>query len=425
MTARSASASKEKRANGEGSVYTRILKSGKKRYIAAAKDINGKLCRKSFKKASEAHDHLYKMKQDRLVGRNTFAVNPKMTVTEFLEAWLSNRANLKPETRRNYQGAITNRITPEIGKLRVATITAATIENLYQKLDAKNYKAGTLNVTHAVLSSAFADGFRLNLLTHNPMEKVKKVTKRTTPTKHIPQSDAERIYAYATKDPFTHARIELGIYMGLRPGEIFGLKWEDISYPSKTITIERQVQRVKGSGLVFQSVKTGDVRTIPLSDAQIVILQRHQVNQMALAPSLRSAENLIFPNSCGNKMDPKRDHKSWKELLKAAGVKSDYTRYQMRKTAFTNLAVSGVDLRTIMEISGHKQVSTLINSYVHPTSESMRAAMDIQDQRRAQTPSIEAAERMRILREVAERHGGRVLEGISLEQLQVGGHFNA
>jgi hypothetical protein len=111
MTARSASASKEKRANGEGSVYTRILKSGKKRYIAAAKDINGKLCRKSFQKASEAHDHLYKMKQDRLVGRNTFAVNPKMTVTEFLEAWLSNRANLKPETRRNYQGAITNRIT--------------------------------------------------------------------------------------------------------------------------------------------------------------------------------------------------------------------------------------------------------------------------------------------------------------------------
>ena len=121
-------------------------------------------------------------------------------------------------------------------------------------------------------------------------------------------------------------------------------------------------------------------------------------------------------------MDPKRDHKSWKELLKAAGVKSDYTRYQMRKTAFTNLAVSGVDLRTIMEISGHKQVSTLINSYVHPTSESMRAAMDIQDQRRAQTPSIEAAERMRILREAAEKHGGRVLEGISLEQLQAGGY---
>jgi integrase len=418
MATRSASVSKQKRANGEGSVYPKILKSGKKVYIAAAKDINGKICRKTCYKVSEAYDHLYKMKQDRLLGKNTFAVNPKMTVTEFLESWLSNRANLKPETRRNYQGAITNRIAPVIGKLKVATITPATIENLYQKLDAQGYKAGTLNVTHAVLSSAFADSFRLNLLPHNPMSKVKKVTKRSTPTKHIPQADAERIYAYATKDPYTHARIELGIFMGLRPGEVFGLKWDDISYSAKTITIERQVQRVKGVGLVFQSVKTGDIRTIPLSDDQVTILQRHQVTQMALASSVASADNLVFPNSRGNKMDPKRDHKSWKELLAAAGVKTSYTRYQMRKTAFTTLATSGVDFRTIMEISGHKQVSTLINSYVHPTTESMRAALDIQDQRRSQTPSIEAAERKKALLEAAEKLGARVLEDISPEILR-------
>ena len=124
-------------------------------------------------------------------------------------------------------------------------------------------------------------------------------------------------------------------------------------------------------------------------------------------------------------MDPKRDHKSWKELLKAAGVKTDYTRYQMRKTAFTNLAVSGVDLRTIMEISGHKQVSTLINSYVHPTSESMRAAMDIQDQRRAQTPSIEESDRKRVFLEVAEQLGARVIEGLSIEILNEGGALSA
>jgi integrase len=419
MGTKLASASQEKRANGEGSVYPKILKSGKKRYIAAAKDINGKMRRSSFAKKADAYDHLYKMKQDRKVGKNTFAVNPKMTVTEFLESWLSNRANLKPETRRNYQGAIKNRITPEIGKLSVATITAATIENLYQKLDANGYKAGTLNVTHAVLASAFADAFRLNLLPHNPMDKVKKITKRTKPTKHIPQEDADRIYAYASLDPYTHARIELGIYMGLRPGEVFGLKWEDINYTAKTITIERQVQRVKGLGLVFQTVKTDEIRTIPISDDQINILQSHQVKQMALA--IQSADNLVFPNSRGNKMDPKCDHKAWKKLLKAAGLKGDYTRYQMRKTAFTNLAISGVDLRTIMEISGHKQVSTLMNSYVHATTESMKAAMEIQDTRRSQTPSIHLAERKKILEELAERHGVRILEGVSIEQIRGAG----
>ena len=416
MVTNAASASSEKRANGEGSVYPKILKSGKRRWIAAAKDINGKMRRVSFIKKADAYDHLYRMKQDRKIGKNTFAVNPKMTVTEFLESWLAKRSNLKPETRRNYQSAVTNRISPQIGKLAISTITAATIEHLYQQLERKGYKAGTLNVTHAVLSSAFADAFRLNLLLHNPMDKVKKINKRTIPTKHIPQSDAERIYAFATQDPYTHARIELGIYMGLRPGEVFGLKWEDINYKAKTITIERQVQRVKGAGLVFQSVKTGDIRTIPLSTDQITILQRHQVSQMALAVSLRSVDNLVFPNSRGSKMDPKCDHKRWKKLIVDAGVKDSYTRYQMRKTAFTNLAISGVDLRTIMEISGHKQVSTLINSYVHPTTESMKAAMEIQDQRRAQTPSMEIIERLRILVDIGDKCGVSLMEGVSLEQ---------
>jgi hypothetical protein len=124
-------------------------------------------------------------------------------------------------------------------------------------------------------------------------------------------------------------------------------------------------------------------------------------------------------------MDPKCDHKAWKKLLSISGVNTNYTRYQMRKTAFTNLAVSGVDLRTIMEISGHKQVSTLMNSYVHATTESMRAAMEIQDTRRTQTPSFEMAERKRVISEVAEKHGVSIIEGLSLDRILKGGALGA
>ena len=63
MQTKSTSVSREKRANGEGSVYPKILKSGKKRYIAAAKDINGKMRRVSFNKKSDAYDHLFQMKR--------------------------------------------------------------------------------------------------------------------------------------------------------------------------------------------------------------------------------------------------------------------------------------------------------------------------------------------------------------------------
>jgi hypothetical protein len=71
----------------------------------------------------------------------------------------------------------------------------------------------------------------------------------------------------------------------------------------------------------------------------------------------------------------------------------------MRKTAFTNLSANGVDVRTIMEMSGHSQASTLLTSYVHATSESIKNALDIQDRNR---PTAERMQSIELDREVEE-----------------------
>jgi len=65
---------------------------------------------------------------------------------------------------------------------------------------------------------------------------------------------------------------------------------------------------------------------------------------------------------------------AFKNLLKAAGV-PDCQLYQLRKTAFTTMA-GQTDLKTLMEFSGHTQVSTVIGNYVFATSESMKIAVD-------------------------------------------------
>jgi integrase len=393
---KSANGAKDKRANGEGSIY---WDQSKKRWIGAAYDINGKLRRKSCLKRSEAEDFCHDQKKARSLGTSTFATNPKMKVSEFLDLWLATRGSIKPETRRNYETAIKNWISPHIGKFLVSAIRPATIENLYQKLDDAGFKAGTTNVVHAVLSKAFSDAVRLGELPVNPMDRVQKLTRKSVASKYIPKNDEIRIYAEATKNPFTHARIEIGLVMGLRPGEVLGLKWSDIDWNQKTLTIERQVQRVKSKGLVFQTSKTGKIRTLHLSDAQVEILLIHRYDQDSKKGAWIEDEDLLFPNSVGKKQDPKADHKAWKALLKTAGVKADYTRYQMRKTAFTNLSASGVDVRTIMEISGHSQASTLLASYVHATSESVKNALSVQDKNR---PTVEMLKGIEIDRQLEE-----------------------
>ena len=87
--------------------------------------------------------------------------------------------------------------------------------------------------------------------------------------------------------------------------------------------------------------------------------------------------DLVFPNSLGKPQDEKADRNAFKKLLKNAGT-PNYELYQLRKTAFTAMA-SQTDLKTLMEFTGHTQVSTVLGSYVFATSESMAKAVNGMD----------------------------------------------
>ena len=189
------------------------------------------------------------------------------------------------------------------------------------------------------------------------------------------------------KNPNTHARIEIGLMIGLRPGEVLGLRWDDLNFENQTLTIERQVQRGAAGSLEFQSVKQGQVRTVPLTDSQIKILLAHKRNQALCKENWTIDENLIFPNSKGGKLDEKKHRARIKKLPKAAGV-PDYQLYQLEKTAFTNMAQQ-TDVRTLQAFSGHSQVSTLMGSYVFTTEQSMLKAISGMDKLRPREKSLD------------------------------------
>lgn len=168
--------------------------------------------------------------------------------------------------------------------------------------------------------------------------------------------------------------------LGLRPGEALGLKWSDLNPDECTLLIERQVQRAKGQGLVLKPVKQKTARTLKISNETTQILLKHKRHQSLNKAKWTEDINLIFPNTVGKLGDEKSDRLNFKKLLKAACV-PDYQLYQLRKTAFTAMA-GQTDLKTLMEFSGHSQVSTVIGNYVFATSESMKNAVNGMDQLR-------------------------------------------
>jgi integrase len=304
-----------------------------------------------------------------------------MTVKEFLLGWVEAKyGEDQLSTKRFYRNAIVNHIAPALGNIKAANLTSKSIEQLLRDMAAQNYGAGTIKAVRAALSAAYSDAKRHGDLIRNPVENVRMPNVQTIPTTNIPRDDWEKIYIAATADPYMHARIEIAGTWGLRPGEALGLKWSDLDVEKKTLRIARQIQRVKGKGLVVKSVKQKKERVIYISETAISILQTHRRFQSLQKASWSSDEDLIFPNSLGKPLDEKADRNRFKKLTKLAAT-PDYELYQLRKTAFTAMA-SQTDLKTLMEFSGHTQVSTVMGSYVFATTESMKKAIIELDKQR-------------------------------------------
>ena len=369
---------KPKRANGRGSIYQITKPNGRKVWKAAIKDINGKLRTKNFTKLSEAEDWVAEQRRARDLGENTYATNPKMTVAEFLVGWANTQYGPDQEsTQRSYLSVIKNHIAPAIGKIKAAELNTKTVESLLRDMHANGLGAGTIRITRAALSAAYNDAVRLGDLVRNPVLNTKMPNVTAKVTKPLPRNDWEKVYLEAMKNPRMHARIEIAGMLGLRPGEALGLKWSDLNADECTLLIERQLQRAKGKGLMLKAVKQKTVRTLRISPETVRILLVHKRHQALNKARWLEDNDLIFPNTIGKLGDEKSDRLAFKNLLIAAGV-PDCQLYQLRKTAFTALA-GQTDLKTLMEFSGHTQVSTVIGNYVFATSDSMQAAIQRMD----------------------------------------------
>jgi integrase len=275
---------------------------------------------------------------------------------------------------------IKNHIDPAIGKIKAAEFNTKIVENLFRDMHANGFGAGTIRITRAALSAAYNDAVRLGDLVRNPVRNTKMPNVTAKSTKPLPRADWEKVYLEATKDPRMHARIEVAGMLGLRPGEALGLKWSDLNVDECTLLVERQVQRANGKGLVLKEVKQKTVRTLKISQTTVQILLSYKRHQSLNKAKWIEVNDFIFPNTVGRLDDEKSDRLAFKKLLNSAGV-PDYHLYQLRKTAFTNMA-SQTDLKTLMEFSGHTQVSTIMGSYVFATPESMTHALNRLDRLR-------------------------------------------
>jgi integrase len=297
-----------------------------------------------------------------------------LTVEKYMDRWLEAiRGNVRPGTFKPYEAITRLHIKPTLGSTKLDKLNAMQLEKLYrQKLDA-GLSPRRVRYIHVTIRKALKDAVRLQLLARNvadaaiPPRQVKSEIEPLT-------QDEMRTLLEASRGDRLHALYVLATTTGMRQGELIGLQWKDVDLDAGTLRVNRSVYE----GVVSPPKTNAGRRTIRLSKLAVSALKQHRID--AATRSERISE-WVFPNASGTPIGHQNLHnRSWKPLLKRAGLPHSVRFHDLRHSCISLLLAKGVPVKVVSEMAGHADISVTLSVYGHVLPDMQGTAADGMDE---------------------------------------------
>ncbi|MCW8220083.1 site-specific integrase [Streptomyces griseolus] len=183
----------------------------------------------------------------------------------------------------------------------------------------------------------------------------------------------------ARRDPLYTAFV-LAVALGLRRGEVLGLRWSDIDLGRRTLTVRNQIQRVQKE-LYADSTKNRRTRAIPVPLMCVAPLRWQRLRQAKQRHDAGRAwqdSDYVFTTRTGRTIEPRNLSRSFERITEDAGLRR-IRLHDARHGCATLLFAAGVPARVVMEILGHSQIAVTMNIYTYVSDDHRREAMGHMD----------------------------------------------
>ncbi|WP_455771211.1 tyrosine-type recombinase/integrase [Streptomyces griseus] len=370
----------KRRPNGGGTVTRR--KDGRYQGAAYVTNTDGHRVRKFVYGSTydEAAEKLGKLQGQE---RNGVPVPSRTwSLGEWLAYWLEHivKPNREHNTYVKYESKVRLYLVPHLGKKPLARLTPAQLRSFMAELKRTEVPPAARFEVLRVLRNALNRAVREELLTRNVAELVDmpKVTKKEAK----PWNAREAItFLRSARAHRLYAACVLVLVLGLRRSEVLGLRWQDIDFDQRQFTPLKQVQRVKGVGLVLKDLKTESSHAVlPLPEFCARALEERRelqdLEQRIVGDgwSQEPGQDLIFSSERGGLIDPVGFSRSFNALVKRAGVRRITVRLA-RHTCGTLLAFLKVHPKVAQAILRHSQISMTMDVYTHVVGDGEREAV--------------------------------------------------
>jgi integrase len=224
--------------------------------------------------------------------------------------------------------------------------------------DHKEWSNGTRNRYKATLSKAYSLALKDGLVSTNPARLAEHWKETQTKERCLTDDEEKRIRSAILKICPKHlSAFEVAMNTGMRQGEQFTLRWDNLDMDSRTIFLS--------------NTKNGKNRFIDMNDTVFDAFEKLKENP--------PADGGVFPSD-RFKSSIRHPRKWWTQVLKEARV-ANARWHDIRHTFISRLVLAGVDLRTVQALSGHEDLS-MLTRYAHLTRAHTKAAVSLLDKKR-------------------------------------------
>lgn len=336
---------------------------------------------KTMKEAKQAERNLLLDVEENGLSSNQSDGFQDPTFEELAQLWLENyKTTVKPSTFENVKSKVEKMTEEHFKELKLKKITVAYCQRVVIELS-KNYVL--YNHYLSVINRIFKYAVLMDILNTNPLDKVIKPKSRQTQRKgnFLTKEELKEFLKLAQTATLSYffPLVHLMAYTGLRQGEALALKWSDIDFENKKITVNKTAARIKEKQTLQTPKTKNSKRVISIDPTTLSILKSWKKDQIKIhfknGKHFEGDENFIFTNQRGEWVHIHNFIRYFKRFIADHKLKP-ITPHGLRHTHASLLFSAGVEPKNISDRLGHSTVQITLDLYTHITEEQRTDTVD-------------------------------------------------
>jgi integrase len=313
------------------------------------------------------------------------------SVGDYLAWWLgvqkdkvgTNDRDMSINTWLNYEWALKPILAVHSQRL-LRDLEPEHVEMTLAKMAREGKARRSIVRTRTVLGQALDTAQRRSKIHRNVAQLAEMPRTAPPPEKRsLTPDQAEALLAAAKDDP-AEAFLITGLMLGLRPGELLGLRWDNVDLDAGTLTVTGSLKR-EGSTLRLGDVKKGiraSRRMLNLPTPVIEALRSHrnrQRQERLLAGPEWQDHGLVFASAVGTPVAPSNMNRRLQVVTDRAGIGHWSMTELARHSAASLMSAAGVPLEVIADVLGHTSTRMLEQHYRHQVKPSIDAHVAVME----------------------------------------------